>query len=366
MMRQLFGTKEQQLIEAEGDQESTRLIVVSVLLAFVSIVNICLIRFDKLTTADIICQVLFVTSFVMTVGLNIHHLLVPKLAHERIVLGLIHDVTVTTLFLIFSREKFASLLFMYPWISIGHGFRFGEKYLFVASLFTSFALLMLFKLSPYWGSLVPTGFDIGMIFVLVASYTGYLLRDLSEIKEKLKALATRDPLTGLANRRIIEDQLPILVDENRADSQPLGLIYFDLDGFKPVNDKLGHETGDHLLKQVALTIKKNVRSDDIVARVGGDEFLVVLRQIGSENDLAARGRAILKAIESIKNLNGKPVDISASLGCLLVGCRTPKEWTSSQKLIREADRLMYASKQSGRGTLSLAKTDDIWTMSGTA
>lgn len=366
MVRQLLGTKEQQLIEAEGDQESTRLIVVSIMLGFVSLVNIGLIRFDKLVVNDIICQALFVTSFVFTVGLNIHHYFMPKLAHERVVIGLIHDVAVTTAFLLFSREKFASLLFIYPWITIGHGFRFGEKYLFVASLFTSFGLLVLFKVSAYWSQLAPTGFDLGMIFVLTASYTGYLLRDLSAIKEALKALATRDPLTGLANRRIIEDQLPVLVDENRNENQPMGIIYFDLDGFKPVNDTLGHEVGDVLLKQIAITLKKTVRSDDLVARVGGDEFVIVLKRISTETDLASRAKSILKAIESIKVLNGQNIDISASMGCLFVGTRTPKEWSSSQKLIREADRLMYASKQAGRGMLSMAKTDDLWTYSASA
>ena len=365
-MGRMFGSSEQQLIDAELDQASTRLIVVSILLAFVSLVNICVIRFGKLTFNDIVCQGLFITSFLFTLGLSIHQYYHPRLAHERVIVGLIHDVLVTTTFLLFSREKFASLLFIYPWISIGHGFRFGERYLFIASLFTSFGMLILFKVSKYWGSLVPSGLDIGLIFVLVASYTGYLLRDLSAIKEVLKQLATRDPLTGLANRRIIEDQLPHMVAEHQADNMSMGMIYFDLDGFKPVNDDLGHDAGDVLLKQVAQMVKKSVRADDIVARVGGDEFVVVLNRIESEKDLATRGRAILARIEGIKELNGKKISISASLGCLLIGSKTPKELSSSQKLIREADRLMYASKKSGRGVLSLAKTEDLWTVAAAA
>ena len=365
-MGRMFGNSEQQLVDAELDQASTRLIVVSILLAFVSIANIFIIRFGKLTFNDIVCQALFVCSFLFTVGLSIHQYFHPRLAHERVIVGLVHDVLVTTMFLLFSREKYASLLFMYPWISIGHGFRFGERYLFVASLFTSFGMLILFKTSRYWGSMAPSGLDIGLIFVLVASYTGYLLRDLSQIKEVLKQLATRDPLTGLANRRIIEDQLPHMVAEHQAENMSMGIIYFDLDGFKPVNDNLGHDVGDALLKQIAGIVKKSVRSDDIVARVGGDEFVVILNRIENEKDLVTRGRQILQRIEEIKSMNGKPIDISASLGCLLVGARTPKELSSSQKLIREADRLMYASKKSGRGVLSLAKTDDLWTVAPAA
>lgn len=365
-MGRLFVTSEQQLIDAELDQASTRLIVVSILLAFVSIVNICIIRFGTLTLNDQICQVLFVVSFLFTIGLSVHQYFHPRMAHERIIVGLVHDVLVTTTFLLFSREKFASFLFIYPWISIGHGFRFGERYLFIASLFTSFGMLILFKSSPYWASMVPSGLDMGLIFVLVASYTGYLLRDLSQIKEVLKQMATRDPLTGLANRRIIEDQLPHMVAEHQADNSSMGMIYFDLDGFKPVNDNLGHDHGDLLLKQIASVVKKSVRSDDIVARVGGDEFVVVFNHIENEKDLATRGRQILGKIESIKTLNGRTIDISASLGCLLIGAKTPKELNSSQKLIREADRLMYASKKSGRGVLSMARTEDLWTVTAAA
>jgi diguanylate cyclase (GGDEF)-like protein len=362
----MFGNSEQQLIDAELDQASTRLIVVSILLAFVSIANIFIIRFGKLTFNDIICQSLFVVSFLFTLGLSAHQYFNPRMAHERIIVGLIHDVLVTTTFLLFSREKYASLLFMYPWISIGHGFRFGERYLFIASLFTSFGMLLLFKLGDYWANLAPSGLDMGLIFVLVASYTGYLLRDLAAIKEVLKQLATRDPLTGLVNRRVIEDQLPSMITDHQASNMSMGLIYFDLDGFKPVNDNLGHDTGDALLKQIASTVRKSVRSDDIVARVGGDEFVVVLNRIENEKDLINRGKQILLKIEAIKSVNGKPVDVSASLGCLLVGARTPKELASSQKLIREADRLMYASKKSGRGVLSLAKTEDLWTLTAAA
>lgn len=358
-MGRMFGTSEQQLIDAELDQASTRLIVVSILLAFVSLVNICIIRYGKLTFNDMACQGLFIVSFFFTIGLSIHQYFHPRLAHERIIVGLVHDVLVTTTFLLVSREKFASFLFMYPWISIGHGFRFGERYLFVASLFTSFGMLILFKASVYWASMVPSGLDLGLIFVLVASYTGYLLRDLSQIKEVLKQLATRDPLTGLVNRRIIEDQLPHLVTQHQSENLAVGLIYFDLDGFKPINDILGHDVGDVLLKQIAAIVKKAVRSDDIVARVGGDEFVVVLNRIESEKDLATRGRQILGRIESIKLLNGNKIDISASLGCLLIGAKTPKELNSSQSFIREADRLMYASKKSGRGILSLAKAEDV-------
>lgn len=359
---QLFGNSEQQLVEAEKDQGTTRLIVVSLMLAFVSIANIAFIKFDRLLPADIICQTVFVVSFLFTLGLNLHSYFVPRFAHERVVIGLIHDVVVTTAFLFFSREKFASLLFIYPWISIGHGFRFGESYLFIASLFTSFGMLMLFKLSPYWSTSVPSGFDIALIFVLVASYTGYLLRDLKAVKEVLKMLATRDPLTGLANRRLVEDQLPMMLENNRADNKAMGIVYFDLDGFKPVNDQLGHEAGDVLLKHVAHQLKKISKPEDVVARVGGDEFVVILKKVKDEEELKVRSRNILAAIQSIKQLNGHKVDVSASLGCLYVGTKTPKELQSGQRLIREADRLMYTSKRAGRGILSMAKTEDLWTI----
>jgi hypothetical protein len=102
---QLFGNSEQQLVEAEKDQGATRLIVISLMLAFVSIANIFIIKFDRLLPADIICQTIFVVSFLFTLGLNIHSYFVPRFAHERVVIGLIHDVAVTTAFLIFLSRK---------------------------------------------------------------------------------------------------------------------------------------------------------------------------------------------------------------------------------------------------------------------
>ena len=351
----LLGSREQQIEQSEAKQTVFRLVIVSVALAFVSVLNIWAIKFDKLSHDDILCQAVMVLSWLFCLTMLILRRFQRDSSQFRIVVGLVHDVTVTTLFLIFFKEKMAFFLFLYLWITIGHGFRFGEKYLMIAALFTSLGLLALFKLNPVWGKLAPISFDLGVIFVLVASYTGYLLRELKIARDKIESIATRDPLTGLSNRRIVEDRLPLILQATRDKQQTMGVIFFDLDGFKPINDRLGHETGDRLLKLVAETAQSCVRSTDIVARMGGDEFLVVLKGIESESSLKERAKALLHSIQSIQHVKGKSVKISASLGCVFIGTNSPLDKNTSQRVLREADRLMYVSKRSSKAGLENAR-----------
>jgi len=174
-------------------------------------------------------------------------------------------------------------------------------------------------------------------------------------RDKIESLATRDPLTGLANRRVVEERLPLILQASRDKQQAMGVIYFDLDGFKPINDRLGHDVGDRLLQLVAETARACVRSSDIVARIGGDEFLVLLKGIESESSLRERAKALLHSIQAIQHVKGRNIKISASLGCVFVGTNSPIDKTSCQRLLREADRLMYVSKRSGKAGLENAK-----------
>ena len=129
----------------------------------------------------------------------------------------------------------------------------------------------------------------------------------------LESLALTDPLTGLANRRLLVDRLSMGMVQARRERADLALLYLDLDGFKNVNNTLGHAAGDALLKMVAGRLQSAVREQDTVARLGGDEFVIVLGQAGA--DEAARVAA--KLIESVSQpyaIDGQPARVTVSVG----------------------------------------------------
>lgn len=168
-----------------------------------------------------------------------------------------------------------------------------------------------------------------------------------EAKEKLEKLAHYDPLTGLANRLLFHYRLEHDLNMAGRKDWELGLILLDLDGFKEVNDTLGHPAGDTLLVQVAGRLQESVRESDTVARLGGDEFVVILTNIKKENDLAMLAQKILDALRVPYDLDGERVEISASLGITLF----PGDGKDAALLLKNADTAMYHAKDDGKGRI---------------
>ncbi len=135
----------------------------------------------------------------------------------------------------------------------------------------------------------------------------------------------------------------------------IGVIYFDLDGFKKINGTLGHKVGDDLLKYVAVAVRGCIRDTDTFARLGGDEFVIILESIAAHEDARIVARRILSRIESIKEINEQPIHISASLGVLEHSIvNKPIAPTEPDNLIKTADEAMYRAKKSGKGRIEYA------------
>ena len=169
--------------------------------------------------------------------------------------------------------------------------------------------------------------------------------------QELSYRATHDQLTGLFNAASLRTWLSAAVSRKGPDARLCALLYIDLDEFKPVNDRFGHEAGDEVLRIVANRIQSTMRSGDQAARMGGDEFALVLR--GLENAEYARGAAqrVLRALSDPIQLGvGPAVRVSASVG-IAVG---PREGESSATLLRRADQAMFAAKAHGRACCGLA------------
>ena len=166
-------------------------------------------------------------------------------------------------------------------------------------------------------------------------------------EKRLTQIAHHDALTGLPNRTSFLEQLHLSLDER----QPHGIIallFIDLDGFKAVNDTLGHDAGDELLQQVARRIRHTVRDDDIVARLGGDEFTVTLRTLDNSQDASIVAEAIVHALKQPFLLQMEEVYVSASVGIALATGMKNSNAHDANSLIKQADVALYRAKLSGR------------------
>ncbi len=160
-------------------------------------------------------------------------------------------------------------------------------------------------------------------------------------------LASRDPLTGLANRHRFQEQLDHELLRAPRSGGMVGLMYIDLDGFKAVNDRLGHHAGDALLQQVGARLRECVRVSDTVARLGGDEFAIILPALHQAQDALHIGEKLLAHLAEPYALDADTARISASIGFAL----HPQGGRNATELIHHADRAMYEAKRLGRNRI---------------
>ncbi len=162
--------------------------------------------------------------------------------------------------------------------------------------------------------------------------------------EQLRHLAYHDSLTGLPNRQLFNERLAESVETARNNNQLVALLYLDLDGFKLINDTLGHEIGDQLLKIVAQRLKGCLRGSDTVSRLGGDEFTVILPGIRQVDGAAIVAEKILASLSTPFELEKNPVTVTVSIGISVY----PLNSETADALIKNADDAMYSAKQLGR------------------
>ncbi|GAA2639972.1 EAL domain-containing protein [Dactylosporangium fulvum] len=179
-----------------------------------------------------------------------------------------------------------------------------------------------------------------------------LLDRVSDSQARLEHQAFHDALTGLSNRVLFHDRLDHALALHHRDGRPLAVLFCDLDDFKAVNDRFGHHAGDRLLRQVADRLRSSVRDGDTVARVGGDEFAVLLE--GSDDPTRPAER-IMAALLRPFDLGGTTVTVGASIGLVEAGEHGPVQ--SADALLRRADAAMYAGKRQGKGTLVRYRMD---------
>jgi diguanylate cyclase (GGDEF)-like protein len=172
----------------------------------------------------------------------------------------------------------------------------------------------------------------------------YEVAKLKRTEEAIKQLAYHDSLTGLPNRRLFNDRLDVAIAYAQRNRHKLAMLLLDLDQFKDVNDTLGHSVGDKLLKAVSERLINILRKSDTVARMGGDEFMLMLPEMALEEDAAKVAAKILNAFQDPFVFEGYELRITTSIGIAIY----PHDGEDSDTLVKNADIAMYCAKEQGR------------------
>jgi len=177
-----------------------------------------------------------------------------------------------------------------------------------------------------------------------------LYKQLEQHSQELATLALHDPLTGLPNRRLLMDRLSLAIAHARRYRRTMALMFLDLDGFKQVNDTLGHDAGDTLLEMVAARLVGAVRQDDTVARLGGDEFVIALPGAVQVNDVVELVSKVIQAVSQPYSIQGRSVGMTASVGIGIY----PAHGEDVATLMKSADLALHEAKRSGKNDYRIA------------
>jgi diguanylate cyclase (GGDEF)-like protein len=236
------------------------------------------------------------------------------------------------------------------------GMRFGIRTMWLAWGVSAAAAAVAFPFSDFWSNDLPMAWSFVVMMLITPPLMGPLVRRLSEATEALRQAAGADPLTGLANRRTLSERTLEAQERSARDGTQLAMVLFDLDNFKSVNDTLGHAVGDQLLRRVAACIRSNCRASDVVARIGGDEFVLLLEALPREGGQAKAQEIASKIVAQIQRLAedvapGIAVSASAGLSCWHHAGEGPE---AEKALMASADKAMYEAKHAGKSRVVMA------------
>ncbi|BAV33779.1 hypothetical protein SCL_1471 [Sulfuricaulis limicola] len=297
-------------------------------------------------------HILFIaTCFVLAaIGIFLLVIIQPEASPPRRLAGMVLDFSATSYFMYVMEDMGFVFFAVYLWVTIGNGLRYGARYLFMAMTASIASFSIVLANSSYWRE--QWGFSAGLLVGLVGLplYLSSLLKQLGKQHDELKKLyeqmarhATHDSLTNLPNRKHFHDQLAVTIASAKQEKQTFTVLYLDLDGFKAINDDLGHAIGDQLIEKTARRLEHCVRKGDMVARVGGDEFIVLLQDVVS-SDVSKIAEKIIENLSKPLMLADRSLSITTSIGVATY----PHDGVDINALIHSADIAMYEAKRNGK------------------
>lgn len=201
--------------------------------------------------------------------------------------------------------------------------------------------------SVYLTTKIPLRHEDGRIYALCGISSD--ITEKKDFEEHLRHMAQYDPLTKLPNRALFSDRLQQTFSSAKRANEHFGLMFIDLDKFKPINDNYGHEAGDLLLQEAARRMQGCVRESDTVARIGGDEFVVLLPSLKYDRDVHEVGEKIRHALNLPFQISGNTLNISSSIGVAIY----PAHGNNEMELVKNADLAMYYAKENGRNNVTI-------------
>ena len=254
-------------------------------------------------------------------------------------------------------DAFAAYVAFYFLSTVGWGLRFGRHYLLMSTAIATLGMCANLAFSAYWQENRMFWAVIVMAMLANTINVAVLLRRiawgnhrLEEKTEEISRLAWQDQLTKLPNRLYFHERLSQTIASADRTPRRIALILFDIDGFKSVNDTLGHEAGDRLLQEISRCVGSRIRQADTFARLGGDEFVVIMDSLRDEADARLVAETILRTIGEIDIFAGQGLRIGASVG---VACGAGRR--EIPDLLKQADRAMYEAKRAGKGCYRFAE-----------
>jgi diguanylate cyclase (GGDEF)-like protein len=349
VQRGLFATLRERLTKRSDSEHIQALVRFAI--AILGLLYVFFVYANDKLTADQ-SHALYLGLFIVSGSIGIFALIVlwPHISPPRRLLGMVFDYGMVSYFMYVMEDNGILFFPVYLWVTIGNGLRYGTRYLYTAMVMSIVSFAVVLSNSAYWRE--QWGFSTGLLVGLIALpiYFSILLKQLSRQHDELKKLyeqtarhATHDSLTNLPNRKHFHDQLAETIASARQDHRTFTVLYLDLDGFKSINDDLGHAIGDQLIEHTARRLELCVRKDDMVARVGGDEFIVLLQDVASP-DVSRIAEKIVDSLSIPFLLADKALTITTSIGVATY----PHDGADVNALIHSADSAMYEAKRNGK------------------
>lgn len=258
---------------------------------------------------------------------------------------------------IYSLGDFGLALYPAYLLIIANSGKYGAAYLAYTVMLSSLGLFIGITINDFWTDNVLTGLLFCMALLIFPFYYWRIVKDFhlkigvlqKNLVEKSYA-AMHDPLTSLANRTYLFEKIEAHVLIGRRTNEKFALLYIDLDGFKTINDTCGHGRGDIVLKQIAEILLQSARKSDVVARIGGDEFAVLLQNVADEQIIDTISKRILTSITKLSQDADTKYALSASIGISVY----PHHGETTEALVNMADFTMYRVKNEGKNNYMLA------------